>query len=187
MTATSVIGVHDTGPIAEPSAAWWLTVAFIAFWVGLLAHEAAHYGVGRLVFTSDEWTTTTFNVRRAAGSAAGPAITLIVVAACAVLSGAAGRLRWVAVAAAVGAASRLALIAMPTMLGKSNDENVVGLAMGISPKMLWAVEAVVTVLLMTVIARRSGVSRHAILLSVGAALVGWISAFTFGRAVGLPI
>lgn len=187
MTRTSVTGVRDNAPIAEPSAVWWLTIAFIAFWAGLLAHEAAHYGVARLVFTPDDWTSTAVSVRRAAAAAAGPGLTLTVITACALISGSMGRMRWVVVAAAVGAASRLALIAIPTMLGKSNDESVVGLAMGVSPKLLWAVEAVVTVLLMTVIARRSGVSRHAILLCVGVALLGWISAFAFGRAVGLPI
>lgn len=187
MPRTSVTGVREDAPLAEPSAVWWLAVAFIAFWAGLVAHEAAHYGIGRLVLTPDDWTSTASNVRRAAAAAAGPALTLTLIAACALIAGSMSRMRWVVVATAVGAASRLALIAIPTMLGKNNDENVVGLGTGIPPQGLWAVEAVVTVLLMTVIARRSGVSRHAILLCVGAALVGWISAFTFGRAVGLPI
>ena len=58
MPRTSVIDVGDNAPLAEPSVAWWLVVAFIAFWAGLLAHEAAHYGVGRLVLTPDDWTST---------------------------------------------------------------------------------------------------------------------------------
>ena len=40
---------------------------------------------------------------------------------------------------------------------------------------------------MTIVARRSGVSRRAIFMCAGAAIIGLISAFTFGRAVGLSI
>ena len=87
MTRLSVRDVRDNPQTAEPGAIWWLTVAFIAFRAGLLAHEAAHYSVARLVFTPDDWMRSALSVRRAAATAAGPGLTLTVIAACALLSG----------------------------------------------------------------------------------------------------
>lgn len=155
------------------------------FWAGLLAHEAAHHVVAW--FISADSTSAALTWRRGASAAAGPLLTLILVAGSAVLAKSVGRLRYVAVATAIGAASRIALIAVPTMFGKANDERVVGLVFGISPKAIWLTETFLTILLLSIVRRRSSVSRQVVFLCVGAVLVGWISALTLGRAIGLPI
>ena len=180
-----MVVVREQAASAKPAAVWWLGMAFLTFWAGLLVHEAAHYAVAWWV--SLDWTTPALTWRSGASAAAGPMATLIIVGGCAAISGSAGRLRWVAVAAAIGAASRLALTAIPTIQGKANDEGTVGMVIGVSPRALWTIEAVLTVLLVSIVVRRSGASRQVLLLCSGAALVGWISAFTVGRAVGLRI
>jgi hypothetical protein len=160
-------------------------MAFAMFWAGLLLHEAAHSVVAWV--TSDNWTSPLLTPARGASAIAGPLLTLILVVGCAMFAGSVGRLRYVAAATAIGAASRLALIAVPTMLGKANDEKVVGLVFGVSPQAIWLTETLVTILLMSVVVRRSGISRRAAFLCCAAVCVGWISALTFGRAIGLPI
>lgn len=171
--------------VREPRTAWWLGVTFVMFWAGLLAHEAAHYVVAWVV--SADWTSAVLNWRRGVSAAAGPLLTLTIVAACTALSRSVGPLRWIAVATAIGAASRLALIAVPTMLGNANDERIVGLVIGVSPTVLWLTETVLTLILISFAVRRNAISRQAMFLSCSGALAGWISALTVGRAVGLPI
>jgi len=166
---------------------WWLSVTFATFWAGLLAHEGAHFAaalVARIV-----------RLRSSIGSAfvpaAGPLITLLIVAGCALFVVRSRRVVMTRTAflMATGAASRLVLIAVPTMQGKSNDEHDIMLASGWSAGMIWTVEAALTTLLLVWTVRRSGAHLRSgqlgmMLLGI---LAGWLSAFTVGRAIGLPI
>jgi hypothetical protein len=166
---------------------WWLSVTFASFWAGLLAHEGAHFAAflsARLV-----------GLRSAVGSAlvpaAGPLMSLLIVAGCALLVVRSRRavMTRTAFITAMSAASRLVLIAVPTMQGKSNDEHDVMLAIGWPAGMIWIVEAALTTLLLVWMARRSGEHLRSgrlgmMLLGI---VAGWLSAFTLGRAAGLPI
>ena len=75
------------------------------------------------------------------------------------------------------------------MQGKSNDEHDIMLVIGWPAGMIWTVEAALTTLLLVWMVRRSGAHLRSgqfgmMLLGI---VAGWLSAFTFGRAVGLPI
>jgi hypothetical protein len=90
---------------------------------------------------------------------------------------------------AAAAASRLVLIGIPTLQGKTNDEHTIMLATGWTAGMIWTVEATLTTLLLVWIVRRC--ARHLLWSQIGLTLLGilsgWVSALTFGRAIGLPI
>jgi hypothetical protein len=178
--------VRDQSEHADGSL-WWLSVTFAAFWAGLIAHEGAHYATS--------WWARVVGLRSETGSvlvpAAGPLMSLAIVAGCAVLIHRSRHVitKRIAFVTATAAASRIFLIAVPTMQGKSNDEHSVMLAAGWSARTIWTVEAALTTLLLMWIVQRSGVrllSWHAGMMLIGI-LAGWVSALTFGRAIGLPI
>ena len=176
-------------PLSEraPGPAWWLSVTFGTLWAGLLAHEGAHFGT--------LWGVRLVGVRSPMGSAivpaAGPLITLAIIAMCAVLVSRSHRpvVQRTAFVAAAAAASRIVLIAVPTMQGKSNDEHAIMLATGWSAQIIWTAEAALTTLLLVWIIRRNvgSLLPSEIGLTLLGIFAGWMSAFTFGRAIGLPI
>jgi hypothetical protein len=75
------------------------------------------------------------------------------------------------------------------MQGKSNDEHDIMLASGWPAGMIWTVEAALTTLLLVWTVRRSGahLSSGQLGMMLLGILAGWLSAFTVGRAIGLPI
>ena len=183
-TSFVLSSMNDQIRPSEPAPVWWLAVTFGTFWAGLLAHEGAHFGTLHIT-----------GLRSPMGSAvvpaAGPVMTLAIIAGCAVLVARSQRaaIKRIAFVTAAAAASRLVLTAIPTMLGGSNDEHSVMLATGWPAGMIWTVEAALTVLLLVWIVRRSGLQVRPwqggmMLLGIFA---GWTSALTFGRAIGLPI
>jgi hypothetical protein len=118
-------------------------------------------------------------------------MTLAIIAMCAVLVSRSHRplVQRTAFVAAAAAASRIVLVVVPTMLGKSNDEHEIMLACGWSARAIWTAEAALTTMLLVWIVRRY--AAPLLPSEVGLTLLGisagWISAFTFGRAIGLPI
>jgi hypothetical protein len=172
----------------DPTALWWLVVAFMAFWVGLLFHESAHYVAEWFLFAPSDWARPAPS-RIALVAAAGPiaSLGLVIVSAATVMASGA-TVKRVAALTAFGASSRLALTGIPTFLGKANDEHAISVATGLSAGWMWAVEALVTTLLIGWILRRANfVAGRGIGLSVIGIVLGWIAALTFGRAIGLPI
>jgi hypothetical protein len=179
--------VEDQSEHTGGSVWWWLSVTFATFWAGLLAHEGAH-------FAAFGWARVV-GLRSGIGSAlvpaAGPLMSLVIVAGCAVLVFRPRRAVMIRIAflTATTAASRIVLIGVPTMQGKSNDEHAVMLATGWPAGTIWTVEAALTTLLLVWIVQRSGA--HLVSWQVGIMLIGilagWTSAFTLGRAIGLPI
>jgi hypothetical protein len=117
-------------------------------------------------------------------------MTLAIIAMCAVLVSRSHcpLVQRTAFVAAAAAASRIVLVVVPTMLGKSNDEHEIMLACGWSARAIWTAEAALTALLLVWIVRRSApLLPSEVGLTLLGIFAGWISAFTFGRAIGLPI
>jgi hypothetical protein len=86
--------------------------------------------------------------------------------------------------------SRLVVIAPATLLNTGmNDERTVAHLLNVSPVLLWIVEALVAVAAVAFAARGGGLAhRRRSVMAITAAIVGgWVSAFTVGRAIGLPI
>lgn len=176
-------------PLLEraPGPTWWLSVTFGTLWAGLLAHEGAHFGT--------LWGVRLVGIRSSMGSAlvpaAGPLMTLAIIAMCAVLVSRSYRpvVQRTAFVAAAAAASRIVLVVVPTMLSKSNDEHEIMLACGWSAGTIWTAEAALTTLLLVWIVRRyaAPLLPSEVGLTLLGIFAGWISAFTFGRAIGLPI
>ena len=185
--------MREVEPIADrdPGAFWWLVVAFMTFWAGLLVHECAHYTAGWFLFAPAlTGGTLPTPARRVVVTAAGPLASLgiVIVSAAAVAIASNAAVQRVAALTAFGASSRLVLTGIPTLLGKANDEHAVSVATGLSAGMMWAVEALVTALLVGWIVRRANfVPGRGLRLSIVGIVLGWVSALTFGRAIGLPI
>lgn len=184
-----LIAVEDQFALSEQTggSVWWLSVTFGTFWLGLLAHEGAHLAA----FFGARVVGLRSGIASAFIPAAGPVMTLLIVAGCAffVVRSRRGVMTRAVFLIATGAASRLVLIAVPTMQGKSNDEHDVMLATGWSAGGIWAVEAALTTLLLMWMVRGSGAHLRStqvgmVLLGI---LAGWLSAFTLGRTIGLPI
>jgi hypothetical protein len=184
-----LIAVEDQFALSEQTggSVWWLSVTFASFWAGLLAHEGAHFAA----FLGARVVGLRSGIGSALVPAAGPLMTLLIVAGCALLVVRSRRVVMTRTAflTAMGAASRLVLVAVPTMQGKSNDEHDIMLAIGWSAGVIWTVEAALTTLLLVWMVRRSGAHLRSgqvgmMLLGI---LAGWFSAFTLGRAIGLRI
>lgn len=70
-----------------------------------------------------------------------------------------------------------------------NDERTVANILSMFPALLWIAEALVAVAAVAIVAR-GGVllqRRQSVTAIAAALVVGWLSAFTVGRAIGLPI
>lgn len=166
---------------------WWLSITFGTFWVGLLAHEGAHFAA----LLGARAVGLRSGIASAFVPAAGPVMTLLIVAGCAFFVIRSHRvvMTSTALVTATSAASRLVLIAVPTMQGKHNDEHDIMLATAWPAGMIWTLEAALTTLLLVWMVRRSGA--HLRSTQVGMMLLGilagWLSAFTLGRAIGLRI
>jgi hypothetical protein len=118
-------------------------------------------------------------------------MTLAIIAMCGVLVSRSHRrvMQRTAFVAAAAAASRIVLVALPTMQGKSNDEREIMLALGWSAQIIWTAEAALTTLLLVWIIRRNvgSLLLSEVALTLLGIFAGWMSAFTLGRAIGLPI
>jgi len=174
---------------SQRSATWWLLVTFLAFWAGLLLHEAAHFAIAGVLFAPDDWGSVPAygDASRGIAAAAGPLVPLLIVLVCATIASRAHQP--VAIAAGLGAASRIFLVAVPTMLGRPNDERVVSVVTGLPGPLIWTAEAAVTILLIAwmLLSWRDQLRVGAISFCLVGVALGWISAFTVGRALGLPI
>jgi hypothetical protein len=97
--------------------------------------------------------------------------------------------RAIAIAAIAFALSRLVVIAPATLLNRGmNDERTVAHILHVFPPFLWIAEALVAAAAAAFAARNVDMPRGRSVMAIAAGLiVGWVSAFTVGRAIGLPI
>lgn len=185
--------VRNAEPMGTRSAITAGIVGLLTVWVAVLGHECAHFASAKLAYSPAGLATG----RVPTGAhivtvAAGPIFTpLTVVASVLVIP----RMRtWRArlvVSTVVGAAAgRLLLMAPPTLLGRGgNDERTLGLLTGISPPLLWVMEAIIVAWSIVAVAKTLPMSERRRTLSwiVLTQVVGWATAIPLGRAVGLPI
>lgn len=185
--------VRDDPPTDIRSALLLVTTALVAVWLAVLGHEAAHFGIGRLVYSPRDLASGHLRLRpHITTVAAGPLFTLLTVAGSVIVMPLVRTWRGrVLVGTVLGsAASRLLLTAPPTLLGQGqNDERTVGHLLGVSPRLLWGLESVLVFWAIFVAAKYIPENeRRSIAAWVCIALViGWATAFPLGRAAGLPI
>ena len=171
---------------------WWQLIGLtvVLFWVSLLVHEGAHFGTQaalRELLGPAQGART-----RALTPAAGPLATVVLIVCCAFYArrAASNRQRLVAWALAVGAASRILLMAPVVVVGTGvNDETSMARAFDLPAGVFWGAEFLVAAPAMVIIYSllpRESRARATLWIIVGV-VVGWISAFTIGRAIGLPI
>jgi hypothetical protein len=168
-----------------------VSIGFAMFWVSILAHEAGHFGVAAVAYS-------TVHVAKLPDHAAlwvvlaGPLVTWTILLACGLavtVQRRDGVLKlWIALG--MGAASRIAFVGPGTLLGTAvNDERTVSGILGVSARLVWMAEAVVAALILSWMIRQfpSGTRwRTATWILIGTSL-GWGSALTFGRWIGLRI
>jgi hypothetical protein len=180
--------------VAERSAGALRSVAVVigCFWLAVLLHEAAHYSMAWLLDT----TLQVAPIHRPSGAqlvvvSSGPLTTLAVVALSALIasrSRAEPSLSVIAFSSA--AAARLLPIAPITFLGRAvNDEATIHRLVGVSPRVLWLLEAAIAAALMWIVLSRVEPRnrRRVVVLLVVGNLLGLVTALTLGRAIGLPI
>jgi len=70
-----------------------------------------------------------------------------------------------------------------------NDERAVANVLGVSVRLLWIAEALTVITAAAVVARATSLvqARRAVIAIAAGIAVGWVSALTLGRAIGLPI
>jgi hypothetical protein len=167
-------------------------LGFATFWLTILAHEAAHFVtgmamVGNLHFS---WFQPLPAHDRIPIVAAGPLMTLLILVTCAVVAIRRGHASLLLVGCVIGAASRILLIARTTLLASGdNDEVTFARLTGISAAEIWLAETMMALACVRFVLARTpseNRGRPTAWIAVGV-VAGWISAVTFGRAVGLPI
>jgi hypothetical protein len=124
--------------------------------------------------------------------AAGPIATLLILAACSVGLARQSRPHTVVafVGLALGAASRILLVAATTLRETGeNDELTVGHLLNISARPIWVAEAFfAAAVIYFVIQRLPQADRwRTVAWTAAGVALGWVSALTFGRHIGLPI
>jgi hypothetical protein len=93
-------------------------------------------------------------------------------------------------ATALTAASRLVFIIPRTLVRFGyNDETTIGAILSVSPRVLWSMEFLVVGTCCYFVIRGLGTGQrsHTVWATAIASTIGWISAMTFGRWIGLPI
>jgi hypothetical protein len=170
----------------------WIPATFAVFWVSLLGHEAAHFGMAQLLYSQNDLAAGSVSPRaQVFVVGAGPTLTLLVLIGCAAYAWRSPHRHslWIPYALAYSAASRLAFVAPGTLLGTAvNDERTVGRLIDVSPRLLWSLEALIaTIALFIVSTRWPAASRRSLSWMMVGIAMGWASALTLGRAAGLPV
>lgn len=173
------------------SPAAWFGITLATFWIALLIHEAAHAAVAHLMYPATD-PSGGYAVPRddLLVVGAGPAVTLAMVVACAAAYRQLGKLRAFGIAVIAFGLSRLLVIGPTTLLSRGmNDERAVANVLGVSVRLLWIAEALTVITAAAVVARATSLvqARRAVIAIAAGIAVGWVSALTLGRAIGLPI
>ena len=180
--------MRDGGLYVLPAAWFWIT--FVTFWIALLGHEAAHFAVAHFVYSPGAFARRVAPRDELLVVGAGPTFTLLMIVVCAVGVRVLRQGRAIAVAGVAFGVSRLVVIAPATLLNRGmNDERTVAHILNVFPPLLWIAEALVAAAAVVFVARDVPIlqrGRSAVAIAAGLA-GGWFSAFTVGRAIGLPI
>jgi hypothetical protein len=179
-------------PSATLGAFPWVAVSFGMYWVSLLGHEGAHFGMARLLYSPTDLAAGIVPAwPQLFVVGAGPRFTLLLLILCASYAVGRGAKASASVTPlAYAAASRLALVAPGTLLGTAvNDERTVGRLLHVVPVLLWSGEALVATVALVIVSANvpPGMERRSTAWMVLGIILGWMSAFTVGRAVGLPV
>lgn len=177
----------------RPTPTQLVGIGFAMFWVSILAHEAGHFGVAAIGYSTVHVAELPAQAELSVVSA-GALVTLTILAASGLVVGVAAHrgdvmLRfWISLA--IGAASRIVFVGPGTLIGTAlNDERTIGGLLGMSAGLLWAAEAGFAALILSWLIRqlpRLTRWRTVAWILIGAS-IGWGSALTFGRYIGLPI
>lgn len=188
-TADALLAVETP----SQTGALWLALLVVLFWLSILGHEGAHFGVGALVYTPEELRS---GVLRAGSQllavGAGPVFTILLLGG-SVLGVRSSRSRssklvWSSLVAS--AASRIAIVGPGTLLGTAvNDERTVGRIIGWPPSLLWSGEAVVATLGVLYVLRAwpRGMRQRVAQWLVVTIVIGWVTTLVIGPLLGLPI
>lgn len=184
-------GSHTRATALRLSGGSWVAITLAMFWIALLGHEGAHAGVAHFAYSPGDLSAGHVSQSgQLLVVAAGPIFTLAMIVACAISSTRWSWGRAAAITAVAFGVSRLLLIAPGTLFGTAiNDERTVGPLLGVSARLLWTAEALVGAAAVFVVWRASLIadpSRSVGWIAVGI-VIGWLSAFTLGRVIGLPI
>ena len=182
-----LLGRH---PLRRSRSAWML-ITFATFWIALLLHEAAHFGVAQLMYSPIELSSGYLPPRDdLLVVGAGPTVTLAMIVACAAATRQLRRARAVGIAAIAFGVSRILMIGPTALLNTGmNDERTVAQLLGVPAGVVWIVEALIATAAVSFVALTTPLAQpHRSVMAIAAAIVlGWLSAFTVGRAFGLPI
>jgi hypothetical protein len=166
-------------------------IGFAMFWVSILAHEAGHLGVAAAAYSTVHLGELPDDAALWVVSA-GPLVTWAILLACglAVTVQRRDSVRKLWIALGMGAASRIAFVGPGTLLGTAvNDERTVSGILGVSARLVWMSEAVVGALILSwMISQLTSGTRWWTTgwMLIGTS-IGWGSALTFGRWIGLRI
>jgi hypothetical protein len=149
LTPIDMPGITSSSALAEAATDWQSAAALgiillVTVWGTILGHEAAHFGIARLVYRPADLAANRVPTGpHIATVAAGPVFTLLTVAIGVAMMPVVRTSRGRAIVSGVigSAASRILLIAPPTLLGHGgNDERTLGDVTGISARLLLGVE-----------------------------------------------
>jgi len=165
----------------------------LLFWLSILGHEAAHFGVAALVYSPDELRTGLLpRGPQLLAVGAGPLFTVLLLGASAVglrrSQHSTWKLAWSSLV--VSAVSRIALVGPGTLLGTAiNDEQTLGRLLGVSPRILWCGEALLALVALTCVVREWKPTARPTLVQWMAVtlVVGWVTTLVIGPMLGLPI
>jgi hypothetical protein len=178
-----------TMPVGEWSLLRWLAAATLMLWVTVLLHEAAHFGLAAVLYTSQDLTSgSPPPLRQLAVVGAGPVTTL------AMLAGA----LWIAqrrptpplaIVLGCAAATRILFIAPSVILGPGNyDESTIATILGLPVRLITGAETLVAIVAVVLLLRKTPIPRRAAIAgTVIGILLGVVTIGVFGPLLGLPI
>lgn len=186
---TATIESAGTGVPAVPP----ILLLLVLFWLSILGHEGAHFGVGALVYSSDELRSGVVSGwPQLLAVGAGPVFTLLLMTISVLgarsSQNATWKLAWSSLVAS--AASRIAIVGYGTLRGTAiNDEQTIGSILGISPRVIWCSEALVALACIVYVARMwsPGVRTQILQWIAVTVVVGWAVTLVVGPLLGLPI
>ena len=170
---------------------WLATITYVLYWLQLLGHEAGH-SIGRILFTGDADLTKRWPLRvQIATFGGGPLFTfaLMGVAVAVAMRARSARVRMIAVIAGIAAASRTVSIVPLIVAGMPTDERALSQLLGVPYLLIGGIELVLTVVVVRalVVAIPPNTRRGTLTWIVLAIIVAFITAMTFGKALGIPV
>jgi hypothetical protein len=176
-------------PAGEWSFFRWLAAATLMLWVTVLLHEAAHFGLAAVLYTSQDLTVgSPPPLRQLAVVGAGPVTTLAMLA-CALWIAHKRPAPPLAIVLGCAAATRILFIAPAVIVGPGNyDESTIATILGVPVRLITGAETLVAVVAVALLLRKTPVPRRdAIAGTVIGILLGVVTVGVLGPLLRLPI